>query len=235
MLVAQAAQAFEKTRGRRYAVHVAGDRFDDDARHFAANFRQGLLDGGDVVERQGQGVFGEGRWHARGVRHAEGQGAGTGFHQQAVGVAVVAALELDDAVATGEAAGQTDGAHGRFGAGADHAHHFHRRHQRADQVGHFHFQRGRRAVGQAVFQLLAHRVENIRMAVAEDHRAPRADVVDVALVVFIHHIGAGCVLEEQRGASDALEGADRGVDAAGDVLLGVGEQRFGTGHAEPRK
>ncbi|MNN70640.1 hypothetical protein D3C81_1865090 [compost metagenome] len=86
-----------------------------------------------------------------------------------------------------------------------------------------------------MFQLLAHRIEDVRMAVAEDHRTPGTDVIDVALVVFIHHVGTGCMLEEQRGAADALEGADRGVDAAGDVLLGVGEQRFGTGHAEPRK
>ncbi|MCY1450169.1 hypothetical protein D9M71_669540 [compost metagenome] len=79
-------------------------------------------------------------------------------------------------------------------------------------------------------ELPAHRVEHVRVAVAEDHRAPGADVVDVALVVFIHHVGAFRVLEEQRRAADALERADRGVDAAGDVLLGVGEQGFGTGH-----
>ncbi|MNE50676.1 hypothetical protein D3C80_1452640 [compost metagenome] len=143
---------------------------------------------------------------------------------------MVAALELDDAVATGEAAGQTDGAHGRFGAGADHAHHLHRRHQAAHQVGHLGFHGGRRAVGQAVLQLLAHRVEHLRMAVAEDHRTPGADVVDVALVVLVGDVGAFGVLEEQRGAADAAEGAHRRVDAAGDVFLGVVEQDLGTGH-----
>jgi hypothetical protein len=57
--------------------------------------------------------------------------------------------------------------------------------------------------------------------VAEDHRAPGADVVDVALVVLVDDVGAFGVLEEQRRAADALERADRRVDAAGDVLLGL--------------
>ena len=230
VFVAGFAQAFEEARRRRHTVHVAGNRLDDDAGDLLADFAQGLAHRLDVVERQGQGVLGEGRRNARGVRHAEGQGAGAGLHQQAVGVTVVAAFELDDAVAPGVAAGQADGAHGRLGAGADHAHHLHRRHHGADQVGHFHFQRGRRAIGQAVVELPAHRVEHVRMAVAEDHRAPGADIVHVALVVLVQYIGAFGVLEEQRGAADALEGAHRGVDPAGNVFLGVVEQRFGTGH-----
>ncbi|MCY1531256.1 hypothetical protein D9M68_664760 [compost metagenome] len=230
MLVAEVAQAFEEAGRRRYAVHVAGHRLDDDAGDFLADVGQGLLHGFDVVERQGQGVLGEGRRHARGAGHAQGQGAGAGFHQQGVGVAVVAALELDDAVAAGVATGQADGAHGGFGAGADHAHHFHRRHQRADQIRHFHFQGGRRAIGQAVFELLAHRIQHVRVAVAEDHRAPGTHVVDIALVILVRHVGAGRMLEEQRRAADALEGADRRVDPAGDVFLGIGEQGFGTGH-----
>ncbi|MOA39700.1 hypothetical protein D3C78_1615030 [compost metagenome] len=68
------------------------------------------------------------------------------------------------------------------------------------------------------------------MAVAEDHRAPGADVVHIALIVLVDHVGAGGVLEEQRRAADAAEGAHRRVDAAGDVLLGVAEQDFGAGH-----
>ncbi|MCY1506379.1 hypothetical protein D9M68_406280 [compost metagenome] len=79
-------------------------------------------------------------------------------------------------------------------------------------------------------QLLAYGVQHVRMAVAEDHRTPGAHVVHVALVVLVRHIGAFRVFEEQRGAADALEGADRRVDAPGDVFLGVGEQGFGTGH-----
>ena len=51
MFVALLAQAFEEARSRRYAVHVASDGFDNDAGDGLADFAQGLLDGGDVVER----------------------------------------------------------------------------------------------------------------------------------------------------------------------------------------
>ncbi|MNZ81428.1 hypothetical protein D3C78_1000940 [compost metagenome] len=230
MLVAQGPQAFEETRCRRHAVHVAGHWLDDDAGHVLADFGEHGFYRVDVVERQGQGVFGECRRYTGRARYALGQCAGTGLDQQAVGVTVVAAFELDDAVAAGEATGQANGAHGRFGAGADHAHHFHRRHEGADQVGHLRFHLGRRAVGQAVLQLLAHRVQHIRMAVAEDHRAPGADVIHIALVVFVGDVGAFGVLEEQRRAADALERANRRVHATGNVFLGIGKQRFGTRH-----
>src|SRR5690606_40904046 len=60
------------------------------------------------------------------------QQAGAGLHQQAVGVTVVAALELDDGIAPGEAAREPDGAHRGLGARADQTHHLDRRQARAD-------------------------------------------------------------------------------------------------------
>ncbi|MNC39728.1 hypothetical protein D3C75_884000 [compost metagenome] len=81
-----------------------------------------------------------------------------------------------------------------------------------------------------MLQLPAYRVQYLRVAVAEDHRAPGADVVDVALVILVNDVGAFGMLEEQRRAANALESADWRVDAARDVLLGLGEQGFGTGH-----
>ena len=83
-----------------------------------------------------------------------------------------------------------------------------------------------------MFQLLAHGIQHVRMAVAKDHRAPRTDVIDITLVVFIGDVGAFGVFEEQRCAADAFERTDWRVDAAGDVFLGVGKQGFGTGHDE---
>ena len=55
------------------------------------------------------------------------------FDQQAVGVAVIAALELDDVFAAGEAAGEADRRHGGFGAGADEAKLLDRRDSRPDE------------------------------------------------------------------------------------------------------
>ena len=64
---------------------------------------------------------------------------GAGFDQQRVGVAVIAAGELDHDVASGEAARETNRRHGRLGAGVDHAHLLDARHHRFDFLRHRHF------------------------------------------------------------------------------------------------
>ena len=60
------------------------------------------------------------------------EGARSGGNQEGVGVAVIAAAELHDLVATGSAAGQADGAHGGFGAGVHQAQHLAPGHAGAD-------------------------------------------------------------------------------------------------------
>jgi hypothetical protein len=115
--------------------------------------------------------------------------AGAGLDQQAVGMAVVAALELDQHVAAGVAAGQADGAHRRLGAGRNQAHHVHRRHQFAQQVGDLDFLLGRRAEGEAIDDGGLDGGDHLRVGVAEDHRAPGADVVGVPLAVGVLHFG----------------------------------------------
>jgi hypothetical protein len=53
----------------------------------------------------------------------EGRRAGAGSDQQHVGVAVIAAVGLDDLRAAGEAAGEAQRAHRRLGARRDQADH----------------------------------------------------------------------------------------------------------------
>ena len=73
--------------------------------------------------------------NACGAGIAEGEQAGTGFDQQAVGVAVVAAFEFDDFVATRVAARQTDSGHGGFRAGRYQAQAFDAGHDFGDFFG----------------------------------------------------------------------------------------------------
>jgi hypothetical protein len=42
--------------------------------------------------------------------------------------------------------------------------------------------------------------------VAEDHRTPRTDVIDITLVVFVGNVSTFSVLEEQRRAANARTG-----------------------------
>ena len=104
------AQAGEVAGGGRDAAGVADDRLHNHGGDGAGMRGEGGFDGGEVVVGQGQGEVGDLFRHAGRAGNAEGRDAGAGFDQQAVGVAVVAALEFDDDLAAGGGAGQADGA-----------------------------------------------------------------------------------------------------------------------------
>jgi hypothetical protein len=74
--------------------------------------------------------------------------------------------------------------------------------------------------------------------VAEDHRSPGADVVDVTVPVGVEHTGAVAADKEGRLSADGSESADRRVDAAGDERFGSMLKFAGTvefaGHILPR-
>jgi len=57
------------------------------------------------------------------------------------------------------------------------------------------------------------------VGVAQDHRAPGADVIDVFLAFGVIYIGSGGPADKYRVTAHALEGANRGIDPAGDVVL----------------
>ena len=80
-------------------------------------------------------MFGKVGRHTGGRRIAEGEQTAACFHQQAVGMAVVAAFKFDDFVAAGKTACQTDGGHSGFGTGADEAQPFDGRHDFGDFFG----------------------------------------------------------------------------------------------------
>ncbi len=73
-----------------------------------------------------------------------------------------------------------------------------RRHHLAQQVGNVDFPLGRSAEGESVDHSGLHGGDYLGMGVAEDHRAPGADVVDVPLAVGVLHLGA-CALLKKSG------------------------------------
>src|SRR6185369_2499449 len=106
-------------------------------------------------------------------------------------MAMVATGELEDLVTAGKAAGQTNGAHGRLGAGADHADHFDRRDRVDDHFGQGYFQFGRGTEAAAAVDSGLYCRDHGRMAVAEDHGSPGAYVVNEHIAVRIENLGAG--------------------------------------------
>ena len=189
VLRAQLAQALHERDAGAHEIHVAGDRFDHHRRQLVAMFREAGLQRLDVVIGQHQRVLGDLGRHAGAGWVAEGGKPRARLDQQRVGMAVVAALELQEQRAAGVAACQPDAAHAGLGAGADQAQLLD-----AGQLGHHGLSQldlalGWGAKGEAVEQRLLYRFDDGRVAVAEDHRPPGADVVDVLLAVGVPEVG----------------------------------------------
>ena len=85
---------------------------------------------------------------------------------------MVVARELDELVAPGESACETDGRHGRLGARRHHADFLDVRHDLADLIGELELGLARGAVGHAALELGAHGGQHVGIAVPEDHRPP---------------------------------------------------------------
>ncbi len=181
----------------------------------------------EVVVGGGQGMFGEVGRHSGGGRHPEGRGAGAGLDQQGVGVAVVAAVELEDLVAPRVASGETDGAHGGLSTGGDHPDHLDIGIGVADHFGQLDLEPGGGSVGGPVFGCGLDGLHDLGMAVAEDHRSPGADVIDIGVAVGIVNLGTLGALNEQRVAAHRLEGPHGAVDPPGDDAFGFGEEGRG--------
>ena len=172
VLGAQFAAAFHERHAGAHKVHVACDGFDHHAGQFLAVQGKGFFQLLDVVVFQHQGVADHFRGHPSAGGVAKGGQAGTGLDQQRIGMAVVAAFELDELGAASGTAGQPQGAHARFGARADQSHHFHGRHVFEDFFGQFDLALGRRTKRKTIERRFLNRFEHGGMAVAQNHRAP---------------------------------------------------------------
>ena len=93
----------------------------------------------------------------------------------------------------------------------------------AKGLGHRGLDLSGRAEAEATVHTFLDRRDDFWMGMAHDHRAPRTDVVDITALVRVNEVGALPAPEEQRGAADALECPDRGIDPARDHALGTAE------------
>ena len=195
---------FAGTGSARIAAgRVLGDRGLD---------RLGVVPGDD--HRRGRSGLGD----ARRGRDAGGRQARPGLGEQAVDVAVVGAGELDELLASGRRAGQADRAHRRLGARARHPQHLDRREAIGDLGGQLDLALGGGAVAGALRGRRGDRLDDGRVGVAQDQRAPGRDPVDVGVAVGVPDAGALAALDEDRVAPDRSHRPDRGVDSPGHQL-----------------
>ena len=216
MLGAQLAATFHEGRRRAHEIHVARDWFDHQARQLGAMHAKGLFQLFNMVVLQNQRVLHHFGRHAGAGWVAKSRQARTRLDQKCVGMAVVAAFKLDQFAAPGGATRQTDGAHRGFGAGADQPHHVHAGHQFEDFFGQLDFALGWRAKREAVKRCVLHSAQHSRVTVTQNHGAPGADVVNIALAVRVPKVGALRAGDKTRRSTDCLEGPYRRVHAARD-------------------
>ena len=194
---------------RRDDPHVARRCLRDDGCDLVATRREDLLDRGEVVVRQDDRLARRARRDTGRVRQREGRDTRSGVREEGVDVAVVAAGELHDDAATRDAARQPERRHRGLGAAADESHLLDRLHARDDLLGEGDLVLARRAEAEPLGGGVGDCREDVRVGVAEDHRAPAADEVDVAVAVDVGEPRALRRGDEAGRAADAAEGPHR--------------------------
>ncbi len=218
------AQALQEPRVGQQHAHVADHRLDDDCRDALGRRAEAAFDGAQVIELGDERVLGDRLRDAGTVRHPERRRARSGPHQQRIDVPVIAAGELDDPRPSGSGAGDAQGRHGCLGTRAHQADHVHRRNGGCQPLGHVDLACRRRAETGAITQGILYGSQHLRMRMPEDHRAPRADVVEVAVAVDVPDVAPTCPLDEDGLAANGTPGADGTVDASGDAFHRPGKQ-----------
>ena len=220
MLLRDRPQPLKIALHRRNATGISHNRLQDHAGDFVGMGRKSRFDNSQVIERQRHRQLRNLLRHPRRARNAKRRNARAGFDQQAVGVAVIAAFKLDDALAASRGARHTDRRHGSFRAGTDEAQPFDSRITSHHQFRQVSLSLGRGSKAGRVARRALNRLDRRRKGVAENHRPPRAEVVDVAVSVRILQPGALGARDKRRFAAHRAKPSHRRVHAAGKKLLG---------------
>src|SRR5262249_33426973 len=104
------------------------------------------------------------------------------------------------------------------------ADHFDARHRLDDQLGEVRLALSRGAEAGALVQCVLDGPHDPWMAVAQDERAPRADIIEIGIAVEIVEVSALAASDEDRLAPDAAEGPGRTVHPTGDDTAGLLER-----------
>ncbi len=207
---------------RREEVWFGGDEagvadvgLDDHRGQLGAAVPEELHHRPSVVKGEGQRQRRELGGDARAIRESERRHPAPRLDEKAVRVPVIAPLELEQGAPPRRGAGEPDRGHRRLGAGIHEPDPLERRHASAHVLGEFHLRRARRPVGPARRRSCIDRREHGGMRVAEDQRAPGADVVEVRLPVHVGEAGAGSLGHEKGRPAHRPERPHRRIHPAG--------------------
>ncbi len=223
------AEAAQEGGARQDRPSVADHGLENDAGDLVGvGFERGF-DRTEVVIGERERVHRGLRRHSGRTGDAEGSHAGAGFDEQRVRVAVVAALELDDERSPGESAREADGGHASLGPGADEPELLDGRKTLLHEFGEVAFRGGAGAEGGGAAGGLTDGLDCGRKGVAQEHGAPGAEEVDVAVAVGVGQEGAFGTGDEGRMAAHGAKCANRRINTAGQKALRAGLELGGTG------
>ena len=147
---------------------------------------------------------------------------------------MIAALKLDDLFAAGEGAHQAQHRHAGLGAAVDEAHHLHRWHRGDHHLGEGVFQGAGGAEAGSLVEGLMQGGDHLGVGMAADCWPPAADVVDVAVAVYVPGVGALDPIKNDRLATDRLKRPHRRADATWHQALGSIEELLGAARVKGR-
>ncbi len=205
-------ERIEECRGWLDEAHVAGDGLDDDGSGIGRVGGEPRIEGGRVVVRQDRREPRDRAGDTGGVTQSKGRDATAGLHQQAIAVAVVAAIELEHDVATSRCPREADGRHGRLGAGVDEADALEAGGLR-DAAAELDLAGGECSKGGAFPRSLADRLNNRRGGMAENERPEGGNKIDIAAAFRIEHERTLAAGNRDGISANGAERADRTVHA----------------------
>src|SRR5258708_33857775 len=151
------------------------------------------------------------------------QSAAAGLYQERIDMAMIAAFEFDNPIASGKSARQADAGHGGFGAAVDQSHFLYGRHPIADEPGQLYFLWIRNPKTQSIRGCLLYRFHYHIWRVSQDGWSPSSDKVDIFAPIDIPKMRAFGFNNKERFSADVAKGSDRRVNAAGNVPARFGK------------
>ena len=222
VLVTELAQSRKERLFRHDYAHISCHRFDDDTGDLRRVLLEQPFHAVQIVINRREGISSASPRDSAGIRNAGGHDTGSGFDQHSISVAVVAALKLHDLISAGKASGSTHGTHNSLCAGVHHTHHLHARHDLMNQLRHLHFQCSGCTVAQTVFQLFPDGIQHEIRIVSQNHRPPRANVIDIGVAVLIIEVLLLGTPDKPRRSAHRQKRTHRRIDTAPHQFLGTG-------------
>ena len=147
-------------------------------------------------------------------------------------MAVIAAFELHDPIASSRGARDAHRGHRGFGPARNEPDEVDPRERVHDPPRELDLAFGGRSEGRALGRCRTCRRDDLGVGVAEQQRPPRADEVDVPAPVDVDHVRAFATVEEPRGAPDRAERPNGRVDATRDHRSRANEELLGKARRE---